>query len=399
MIRFSQTVHSLRTSEIRDLMSLATRPDIISFAGGMPDNGLFPIKEIEALYAKLPLDVKQIAYQYGPTSGYPPLLESLAEFLRKKNLPVDSNRLLITTGSLQAINILAKVFLDPGDIVLTEYPCFIGALSVFQSYRAVVRAVDLDDDGIRIDLLENALASMRETPPKFAYLTPNFHNPAGILYTEQRKWEVAAVLGKAGIPLIEDDAYGDLFFDEEAQRRVMPMKALYEKELPICYTGSFSKILGPGFRLGWMLVPEEIYKKAELCKQSFDACSPTYTQVLANEFLRSEAIYPYLERMRPIYRQRKEEMIAAMKKYFPADAHALEPKGGFYIWVKVPDGVDLLAVLKDSIEHGAVFVTGQTFDPEGKDNSHFRISYCNTAGEKIEKGIKIIGDALKRAMK
>ena len=281
MIRFSQTVNSLRTSEIRDLMSLATRPDIISFAGGMPGNELFPVREISAIYNNLPLALKQTSFQYGPTSGYPPLLESLKEFLRKKRLPVDSNQLMITTGSLQAINILAKVFLDPEDIVITENPCFIGALSAFQSYRAVIKGVDLDEDGIDIASLKKMLTSLRATPPKFIYLTPNFHNPAGILYTEKRKREVAGLLQEAGLPLIEDDAYGDLYFDEEAKRRTVPFKALYENDLTICYTGSFSKILGPGFRLGWMLVPPEIFKKAELCKQSFDACSPNFTQVLA----------------------------------------------------------------------------------------------------------------------
>ena len=398
MIRFSQTVNSLRTSEIRDLMGLATRPDIISFAGGMPGNELFPVEEISAIYHNLPLALKQTAFQYGPTSGYPPLLDSLKEFLRKKKLPVDTNGLMITTGSLQAINILAKVFLDPDDIVVTENPCFIGALSAFQSYRAVIRGVDLDEDGIDLATLKETLFSTRAAPPKFIYLTPNFHNPAGTLYTEERKKEVAAALEEAGLPLIEDDAYGDLYFDEEAKQRVVPIKALHENNLTICYTGSFSKILGPGFRLGWMLVSPEIFKKAELCKQSFDACSPNFTQVLAHEFVQSGAIDIYIERMRSVYRRRKDSMAAAIRKYFPGEIQWTEPRGGFYIWLKIPPQIDLLAVLKDSIEHGAVFVIGQTFDPKGKDNSHFRLSYSHTPEDKIEKGIEILGAALKRAL-
>jgi DNA-binding transcriptional MocR family regulator len=398
MIRFSQTVNSLRTSEIRDLMSLATRPDIISFAGGMPGNELFPVEEISAIYNNLPLALKQTSFQYGPTSGYPPLLESLKEFLRKKGLPVDSNQLMITTGSLQAINILAKVFLDPDDIVITENPCFIGALSAFQSYRAVIKGVDIDEEGIDIASLKKMLTSLPATPPKFIYLTPNFHNPAGILYTEKRKREVAGLLQEADLPLIEDDAYGDLYFDEEAKRRTVPFKALYENDLTICYTGSFSKILGPGFRLGWMLVPPEIFKKAELCKQSFDACSPNFTQVLAHEFVQTGGIDIYIERMRGVYRRRKDSMAAAIQKYFPVEIQWTEPRGGFYIWLKIPPQIDLLAVLKDSIEHGAVFVIGQTFDPEGKDNSHFRLSYSHTPEDKIEKGIEILGAALKRAL-
>ncbi|HVN49042.1 MAG TPA: PLP-dependent aminotransferase family protein [Bacteroidota bacterium] len=399
MIKYSKSVSSLRTSEIRDLMSLATRPDIISFAGGMPGNELFPTKEIDEIYNALPLDIKQTAFQYGPTPGYPPLLESLKEFLRKKGMPVDTNKLLITTGSLQAINILAKVFLDENDTVLTENPCFIGAIAAFKSYQANVHGIELDQEGINAVLVKKYLEEKKSTLPKFVYLTPNFHNPAGTLYTEKRKKEVVSLLKQYDLPLVEDDAYGDLYFDEEARKRVVPFKAVYEKELTICYTGSFSKILGPGFRLGWMLVPEEIYRKAELCKQALDACSPNFTQVLADAFIRTGNIYSYIESLRGIYKRRKETMASAIKKFFPSEINWIEPRGGFYIWLKLPPQVDLLAVLKKSIEQGAVFVVGKTFDPEGIDNSHFRLSYSHTPEDKIEKGIKIIGDVLQQSLK
>jgi len=398
MIHFSKAVSSLRTSEIRDLMSLATRPDIISFAGGMPGNELFPVEEIDKIYNGLPLDIKQTAFQYGPTPGYPPLLESLKEFLRKKGLPVDSNKIIITTGSLQAINILGKVFIDPGDLVLTENPCFIGAISAFKSYQAEMKGIDLDEDGINIEELKDYLNRHELVPPKFIYLTPNFHNPAGTLYTEKRKEELVAVLKKYNIILIEDDAYGDLYFDEEAHKRVLPIKAQYENDITICYTGSFSKVLGPGFRLGWMLVPQEIYKKAELVKQSIDACSPNFTQVLADEFVRSGQINTYIQKMRGIYKRRKDTMVAAIRKYFPEEITWSEPRGGFYIWLKLPDRLDVMAVLKACIEKGAVFVIGKTFDPVGKDNTHFRLSYSHTPEDKIEKGIQIIGEALKNAL-
>jgi 2-aminoadipate transaminase len=396
---FSHCVNSLRTSEIRDLMSLATRPDIISFAGGMPDNKLFPIEEIDEIYNALPLDVKQTAFQYGPTPGYPPLLDSLKEYLRKKGMPVETNTLMITTGSLQAINILAKVFIDPEDLIVTENPCFIGGISAFRSYEARLQGIDLDDDGINIQSLKSFLDQSNQRPPKFIYLTPNFHNPAGALYTEQRKKELMPVLQEHELLLVEDDAYGELYFDEEARKRVVPMKTLYENELDICYTSSFSKILGPGFRLGWMLVPPEIYQKAELCKQSMDACSPNFTQVLAHEFLRSGKMELYIKKMRGVYKLRKDTMADAIRKYFPEEIQWVEPRGGFYMWLKLPPKIDLLSVLKSSIEQGAVFVIGKTFDPQGNDNSHFRLAYSNTSEEKIEKGIHILGDCLKNAMK
>ena len=399
MIRYSQTVSSLRTSEIRDLMSLATRPDIISFAGGMPGNELFPVEEIDKIYNSLPLDIKQTGFQYGPTPGYPPLLDTLKEYLRKKGLPVDKNFLMITTGSLQAINIFGKVFIDPGDLVITENPCFIGAISAFKSYRADLKGTDLNEDGIDIGMLKNFLDQHKSVPPKFIYLTLNFHNPAGTLYTQKRKEELVSVLKEHDLLLIEDDAYGDLYFDKEAEKRTVPLKAMYEDDLTICYTGSFSKILGPGFRLGWMLVPEDIYRKAELCKQSIDACSPNFTQVLANEFVKSGRIYDYVEHMRAVYKRRKDSMAAAIHKYFPEEITWNEPRGGFYIWLKLPPQIDIMSVLKKSIEKGAVFVIGKTFDPEGKDNSHFRLSYSNTAEDKIGRGIKIIGEVLKEELK
>jgi DNA-binding transcriptional MocR family regulator len=398
MIPYSKAVSSLRTSEIRDLMGLATRPDIISFAGGMPGNELFPVEEIDEIYNNLALNIKQTAFQYGPTSGYPPLLESLKEFLRKKDLPVDTNKLMITTGSLQAINIIGKVFIDPGDLVLTENPCFIGAISAFKSYQAELKGIDLNDDGIDIQALKVYLNRHQLVSPKFIYLTPNFHNPAGTLYTQERKQELIPLLKEHNMLLVEDDAYGDLYFDEEAHKRVVPMKAQYDNEITICYTGSFSKILGPGFRLGWMLVPQDIYQKAELVKQSIDACSPNFTQVLAHEFVRSGQIDKYTQKMRSIYKRRKDTMAAAIHKYFPEEITWSEPRGGFYIWLKLPANLDIMVVLKESIEKGAVFVIGKTFDPEGKDNSHFRLSYSHTPEDKIEKGIQILGEALKNAL-
>jgi 2-aminoadipate transaminase len=398
MIRFSKSVSFLRTSEIRDLMGFATRPDIISFAGGMPGDELFPVDEIDDIYNHLPLNIKRTAFQYGPTPGYPPLIESLQGYLKKKGMPVEKNKIMITTGSLQAINILGKIFIDPGDTVVTENPCFIGGISAFKSYQANIQGIDLNENGIDVHSLQNFLDRTKSAPPKFLYVTPNFHNPAGTLYTEQRKKELIHVLIEHDLLLIEDDAYGELYFDDEARKRVVPMKTLYENELTICYTGTFSKILGPGFRLGWMLVPPEIFQKAELCKQSIDACSPNFTQVLADEFLRSGKMEKYIERMRVIYKRRKDTMAAAIRKYFPAEITWNEPRGGFYIWLKLSSQLDIMKVIKKSIEKGVVFVIGKTFDPEGKDNSHFRLAFSHTPENKIEEGIQILGNVLKETL-
>ncbi|MBN2485888.1 MAG: PLP-dependent aminotransferase family protein [Bacteroidales bacterium] len=394
MTRFASTTSNLRSSEIRDLMSLATKPGIISFAGGMPGNDLFPIKEIDEIYNNLSLTEKQLAMQYGPTNGLPTLMESLSAYLKKKGLPVEKNRILITTGSLQAINILAKAFIDPGDSILVENPSFIGALSAFKSYQADIIPVTLNSDGISLTALEKAI-NKAPALPKFLYITPCFHNPAGYLYSTSLKHELIQLMAGKNIPIIEDDAYSDLFFHPEDSERLTPIKAINPEGIDVCYTGSFSKIIGPGLRLGWMLVPPHIYEKCELIKQSFDACSPSFTQVLADKFLRSGAIYTYLDTVRKAYKTRAEAMFSALEQHLPAYVKWEKPRGGFYIWLQLPEGADATEILKKAIDKGAVFVTGKTFDPEGKKNNCLRVSYCNTSPEMIMKGIPEIAGAIR----
>ena len=393
MPRFSKAVASLRSSEIRDLMTLASRPDIISFAGGMPGNELFPVHEIEELYRSLDIKQKQAAFQYGPTPGLPSLLESLAGFLEKKGLPVKENRLLITTGSQQALNVLAKAFIDPAEPVLVENPCFIGALSAFRSYEAELRGVPVDRDGISIDALCREIE--RKDRAKLLYITPYFHNPAGLLYTIERKQQLIALLQGTNIPLIVDDAYADLYFFEEDLERLRPIKAMNPDGINVCYTGSFSKILGPGLRLGWMLVPEKIYGKCELIKQSADACSPSFTQVLADAFIRSGQIYSYVASVRQEYKKRATAMVSALREHLPDYVQWSEPRGGFYIWLTLPDEADATQIMTLAIEGGAVFVAGKTFDPAGKQNNSLRLSYCNNTPEQIGEGIPIVAGAIR----
>ena len=394
---FSQSTNALRTSEIRDLMSLANKPGLILFSGGMPDNNLFPLEEIDKIYNSLTPQEKKMAMQYGPTSGLPQLLASLGEFLEQKGLPVSENRIMITTGSLQAINILAKVFIDPGDVILTEQPCFIGAISAFKSYQADIKSIPLNAHGIDLEQLEQMLKSL-DKKPKFLYLTPNFHNPAGTVYSAETKLKLIELMKGLDIPVIEDDAYSDLYFHEEDKTDLRTLKAINPERIDICYTSSFSKIIGPGLRLGWMLVPEHIYAKCELIKQSVDACSPSFTQVLADKFLRSGFVYSYLDKVRPEYKKRAEAMTAALQQYLPKEVTFTVPRGGFYIWQQLPKGVDVTNILKKGIEKGAVAVSGKTFDPQGISNHHIRLSFCNTPVEKIWEGIPMIVDAIKEEL-
>lgn len=393
MFNFSNSVKNLRSSEIRDLMSLANKPDMILFSGGMPDNDLFPLDEIDAIYNNLSPQEKKIAMQYGPTNGLPQLLESLTLFLEDKGLSVSENKIMITTGSLQAINILAKAFIDPGDTIIVENPCFIGAISAFNSYEANIVSIPLTKNGIAVDQLESLLKNLKQKP-KFIYLTPNFHNPAGTLYTAETKQKLIELLDGADIPIIEDDVYSDLYFNEEDKDDLKTFKEINPKGIDVCYTGSFSKIIGPGLRLGWMLVPEAIYEKCELIKQTIDACSPSFTQVIADKFLQSGIAEKYIEKVRIEYKKRAEAMINALNQHLPDEVTFTAPRGGFYIWLQLPEGVNSTEILMKAIDKGVVFVSGKTFDPHGQANNYIRLSYCNTSVDKIEKGIPLVVSAI-----
>jgi len=392
---FSQTVQHIRSSEIRDLMKLATRPDIISFAGGMPNNDLFPVAEVDEIILNMEPDIKKVAFQYGPTSGYPPLLETLKQYLKNKGLPVDTHRLMITTGSLQAINILGMEFIDPGDLVLTENPSFIGGIAVFKAFQANIKGIPLQHDGIDLEALEQILETEQ---PKLLYIIPNFHNPAGIIYSMEKRKKLLELVKDKDILLLEDDAYNELYFSEKARQLTKPLMTMNHDGVTMVYTGSFSKILGPGFRLGWMLAPPDIYEKAQIIKQGIDACSPNFTQVIANEFMKKGYLEQYLNKIRKEYAERKQLMQKALKKYMPETVTWTEPQGGFYFWLKLPQHMNATEILKESVEKGAVFVTGKTFDPEAKHNNYIRLAFSNMNKKDIDKGIQIISDAIKNNM-
>jgi 2-aminoadipate transaminase len=396
MTEFSNSIKNLRSSEIRRLMSLSADPTIISFTGGMPCNEIFPVDDIDEMWGNLARNVKQAAFQYGPTSGYPPLIESLKKYLSAKGLPVDnSQKILITTGAQQAINLLTKIFIDPGDRIITEYPSFIGALAAFKSYGAILKGIPLDSEGIIIEELEKALSD-KWLKPKILYLTPYFHNPAGIIYSKKRKDELISLLLGKDVCLLEDDPYGELYFNENDRELTRTIKSTANEKFPICYVGSFAKIFGPGMRLGWLLAPAEVVDKCELTKQSADACSSTFTQVLANEFLATNKLPPFTAKLRANCAKRAEIMLKALETYMPSKGISwTRPKGGFYIWVTMPENISATDVLNIAIKKGSAFVIGNAFDPEEKRNNCFRLAFSFTPEDKIESGIKIISDAIK----
>ena len=397
MYAFSNAVNSMHSEDIKLLMQQASRKNLISFAGGMPNNDLFPVKQVDEIYNSLPEDIKKLCFQYGPTSGYPPLIKSLESYLKNKGLEVGDNKILITTGSLQAISIITQEFVNEGDIILTENPSFVGALSVFETSGAEIHSIPIDKNGIDIEALKAKIKSL-DRKPKFLYVTPNYHNPAGIIYTPERKRQVLEVLSGTGIILLEDDAYSDLYFKEDEKHLTSSMKSLGVEDVEIIYTGSFSKILGPGFRLGYMLSSKEIFEKAETVKQAMDACTSNFMQILANEFLAQHKLEPYLGFLREEYLERKNLLQKYLNAHMPKEVRWNEPKGGFYIWLKLPSHIKSTDIFKESVSKGVVFVTGRTFDPASKKDDRLRLSFSNMPKDSIEKGVIILSEAIKTVL-
>jgi DNA-binding transcriptional MocR family regulator len=398
MYEFSRAVNSMHSEDIKLLMKQSSREGLISFAGGMPNNNLFPVKEIDEVYNNVSHHLKKLCFQYGPTSGYPPLVGSLQKIMLRKGLPVKNDKILITTGSLQAISIITQEFVNEGDVILTERPCFVGAISVFETYGAKIIGIPIDADGIDISALKNVIDSLK-TPPKFLYITPNFHNPAGIIYSEKRRRALLDVLSGTDIILIEDDAYGDLYFDPRDEMLTKPIKSYGGHNVEIIYTGSFSKILGPGFRLGYMLSSPEIFEKAESIKQALDACTSNFMQILANEFIIGGYLEPYLNFLRKEYSERKNILQKSLKKHMPKGIQWVEPQGGFYMWLRLPDNIKATSLFTDCLNKGVIFVTGRTFDPDNIKDDHLRLSFSNMPKDTIEKGVMLLSKVISSHMK
>ncbi|MCL2688714.1 MAG: PLP-dependent aminotransferase family protein [Chitinispirillia bacterium] len=398
MPTLSSSAQGMRSSEIRRLMKLAADPNVISFAGGSPAMSLLPVEIVDEIYKELPDQIKRFGMQYGATDGFPPLIAEIKKYMESKGISFDDQGLIVTTGAQQAINLVAKVFLDPGDVVVTENPSFIGALAAFKSYEAELAGVDLDNDGIIIPQLLETLDRIG-SKAKILYLTPYFHNPAGMIYSIKRKQELLDCLKGRDICILEDDPYGELYFDARDKELTVPLKAMKNSPVPICYTGSFAKIFSPGMRLGWLAAPIEIADKCEQSKQSMDACSPSFTQVLAAQFLSQNKLGGYLEGLRSAYAIRASIMLDSLKKYMPEEISWTTPKGGFYIWVTLPKNMDATEVFDEALANGAAFVVGSAFDPHGTKNDCLRLAFSSTPEEKIEMGIKIIAEAVKKKLK
>ena len=400
--RFARRIHGLKSSAIRELLKLTEQPDVISFAGGLPAPEVFPIKHIEAAAHRVLETQGRVALQYGITEGYLPLRELLVRHMGRYGIRVTPANLLITSGAQQALDLIAKLLLDPGDAVLTEEPTFLSAIQTFTSYQAHCITVPLDDDGMRIDLLEAAL----RRGPKFMYVLPNFQNPAGVTLSLERRRALVELASRYGTPIVEDDPYGQLRYEGRHLPSLVRLDAEYHGcahgERPfrgsVLYMGTLSKTLAPGLRIGWVVAPEEVVVRLVQLKQSADLHTSTFVQMVAYEAARGGFLDHHIPAIRSLYTERRNAMLAAMERHFPAGVRWTHPHGGLFLWVTLPPGVRADELLKDALCERVAFVPGQAFHPSGGGSGTFRLNFSYCTSERIEEGIARLGRVIQRKL-
>ncbi|MCK5570313.1 MAG: PLP-dependent aminotransferase family protein [Spirochaetes bacterium] len=392
---FSESCLKLKSSKIRELFKMANVPGIISMAGGMPDSENLPFNEVKAIINEWQYEKAKNALQYGTTKGYTPLIDSIKEWMeKKKKILMTDQDIIVTTGSQQALSLLSKLFIDKDDTVIVEIPSFIGAIASFYSFMGKPVGVKMDDKGLIIDELVKKIEEINSENKKvkFIYTIPNFNNPSGITLTQARRRELIEVSSKYNIPIIEDDPYGDLYFYGE-EKDYKPIKCL-DTGGSVIYLGTFSKILSPGIRVGWIVGQKELVEKLELQKQSFDACTPTFSQMIAYDYMRMGYIDSFTEKMRSIYRKKRDALLSALEKYMPGQVSWTKPKGGLFVWLTLPESFDSEEVFKEAVKQNVAFVTGDAFLPSNYSNNYIRLTYGDLPVSKITMGVEILAGVI-----
>lgn len=389
--KISEKMKGVKASAIREIFKVAGKPDVISFAGGLPAPESFPVDAIKNICADI-LDTDPVtALQYGISEGYMPLREAIWERLTTKfDIKRESNELMVVSGSQQGMDLTAKVLLNEGDGVICEEPSFIGSLNTFRTYNAKLYGVPMDENGMKMDILEKTLAENKNI--KLIYTIPTFQNPSGITTTLERRKQMLEIAKKYDVIILEDNPYGELRFKGED----MPTLKALDTDGRVIYVGSFSKVFSPGLRLAYVVANQGIFDKLVVGKQATDVHTNVFSQMIAYKYLTEYNIDESIAKSRDIYNHRCSFMLKCMDECFPKCVSYTRPSGGIFIWVTLPEGTDTLKLMAEAIEKKVAFVPGNTFmtDIDAPSNS-FRLNYSTMPDEKIEKGIKILGDLLK----
>lgn len=397
--RYSQRSKHAQSSVIRELLKMTQKPGVISFAGGLPSPDAFPIQRFEQACHKVLSEEASQALQYGTTEGYEPLRDLIGRNLRRYGIRARLENVMITTGSQQALDLIGKLFINRGDRVLVEAPTYLGALQAFNSYGAEYVSVPVDDDGLQTEILENPLRS----GPKFMYVLPNFQNPTGTTLSEGRRHQLVLLADKYGIPIVEDDPYGQLRYEGE---HIPPLVVIDRENLcadadfsigNVIYLSTFSKTLAPGIRLGWIVAPPEIISKLVQLKQAADLHTSTFNQIVAYEVARGGFLDEHVRFIRALYRERRDAMLDALREFFPSEVTWTQPHGGLFLWVTIPEATNSHKVLETALSHNVVFVPGDCFyaRPAGEE-CHMRLNFSNATPEQIREGIRRLALAVEQ---
>ncbi|MGB2982203.1 MAG: PLP-dependent aminotransferase family protein [Candidatus Zixiibacteriota bacterium] len=387
----SARAREMKSSAIREILKITERPDIISFAGGLPAPELFPIQALKEACAKVLDTHGPKSLQYSLTMGVLPLREILAERLSKKGLPVTIDNLFITGGSQQGLDLVAKVFLNEGDALLCENPTYLGAIQAFNVMRPKYVTVEMDQEGM---IVEQAEEKIKEHNPRFIYVVADFQNPSGITMSLKRRKQLVTLAEKYQIPIVDDNPYGELRYVGEP----LPSLQSMGKDLVI-ELGTFSKIVSPGLRIGWGIISTEITTMFERLKQGADLHTNTFAQYVVYEYIKAGNLDRHIEEIKASYSERRGVMIEALKEHFPEDVKWYEPEGGLFLWVELPQGISATDLLPVAVEEKVAYVPGKPFYPhEDKDNT-LRLNFSNANPDLIREGIKRLGKVLRENVK
>jgi 2-aminoadipate transaminase len=390
---FSERAKELRASEVRELLKLLQVPDMISFAGGFPNPETFPAELIrEIVNDVLKKDGAQ-ALQYGITEGYMPLREAVADRMNKKGMKITKDNILIVSGSQQVIDLTGKVFIDPKDTVVVTAPTYLTALTGWAVYQTTFESIPIDSNNMRMDIFEERMKKLakRSNPPVIVYALPNFQNPAGVTMPEKNRKKLVDLASDYDFLILEDDPYGELRYRGE---HIPPIKS-FDDENRVIYMSTFSKILAPGLRIGWVVADEEILKKLVIAKQSADVCANVLGQRIAHEYIIRGQIDPQIEKTRKIYSRKMDLMLKGMDELMPKGITWTRPDGGMFLWVNLPESMDSAELLKKALKKRVAFVTGKAFFADPKDgSSSLRLNFTHPSDEMITEGLRRLGSVL-----
>jgi 2-aminoadipate transaminase len=393
---YSKNALNMKRSEIRELLKFTRQPDIISFGGGLPGPETFPVKDLEDISCQVLRERGALALQYGPTEGETSFRAEIAKWLNREKGTIKPENILVTAGSQQGLDIIAKIFLDPKDIVILELPSYIGGLQAFTAYRAKMIGVPQDDEGMKMDLLDKTLGRLakRGKKPKFIYVVPDFQNPSGITMSLDRRKRLLQLAYQYEVPVVEDSPYRDLRYKGEAVPHIYSL----DKENQVMMLGTFSKLLAPGLRLAWIMAPVEWMDRMVVAKQSMDLCSPTYTQLMAAEYMKRGLLPKQIENIRKVYGRKLEIMLGALKRHMPKSVGWSRPEGGLFLWVKLPRKMSANALFPKAIENKVAYVVGSAFHCNGKGQNTMRLNFSYSSEDQIDVGIQRLAKVIRENM-